>query len=399
MQIDIAVIGGGPAGLAAAEAAAARLDGRARIVVFEAKPSVGRKFLMAGKSGLNITNAEPFDRFVDRYASGSAALRTALEAFGPTTLRAWMAELGQESFVGSSGRVFPKAMKASPLLRAWIARLAAAGVEIRTRWRWTGGPAGALRFETPGGDRRVAARAVVLALGGASWPRLGSDGAWTKPLNALGGALEPFEPSNIGWEVAWSAHFRDRFAGAPLKSVALQVGARRFKGDLMVTRYGVEGGPIYTATPALLRGAAAAVDLAPDRNVEAVAAALARPRGGASFSNWMRKTARLSPIKATLLRETDVPAEPGALARLIKGVPLALCGPRPLEEGISTAGGVAWRSVTHALELARQPGVFVAGEMLAWDAPTGGYLLTACLALGRKAGKDAAARIIRASAE
>lgn len=395
-NIDLAVIGGGPAGLAAAEAAAESLGAGARIAVFEAKPSLGRKLLMAGKSGLNITHAEPLDLLLSRYRGCDGPVRAAIEGFAPEAICAWMAGLGQESFTGSSGRVFPVAMKASPLLRAWLARLAALGVETRPRWRWRGMKGRAHVFDTPDGPRRVAARASVLAMGGASWPRLGSDGAWAPVLAALGVEVEPFRPSNIGWRVDWSDYFRQRFAGAPLKPVRLFAGARSAQGELIVTGYGLEGGPLYALAPELLAGGRARLDLAPDRSLEALAAALTKPRGGNSFANWLRKAARLDAAKIALLREPGgqpPPEDPAALAARVKSLPLALAGPRPIEEGISTAGGLACEALTPELELSAAPGLFAAGEMLAWDAPTGGYLLSGCLATGRLAGAAAARRI------
>lgn len=397
---DVAVVGGGPAGLAAAEAAAERLRSLPgapfRIIVFDAKPSLGRKLLMAGKSGLNITHSEPPEPFLSRYRDVQPALLRALQRFGPAETRAWMEGLGQPHFVGSSGRVFPKAMKASPLLRAWLSRLVGLGVELRPRWRWMGLTDGRHRFETPEGRRLISAPVSVLALGGGSWARLGSDGGWTAPLAALGAEIEPFRPSNIGWSAAWSAHFAERFAGAPLKPVRLHAGAASCKGELTVTSAGLEGGPLYTLTPELLQGAEARLDLAPDRSHEALCAALAKPRGKKSFSAWMRKAARLDPVKIALLREplgappSEAPAE---LAALIKTAPLRLSAPRPMDEAISTAGGLAWSALSDELELSCAANVFAAGEMLAWDAPTGGYLLTACLATGRMAGSAAAGRL------
>ncbi|MEL6979372.1 MAG: TIGR03862 family flavoprotein [Pseudomonadota bacterium] len=406
-SIDIAIIGGGPAGLAAAESAALTLAGRrtpgpalpGRIAVFEAMPSLGRKLLMAGKSGLNITFDAPSDRLIAAYRRSSPALEQAVRAFGPAEIRAWMDGLGAPSFVGTSGRVFPEAMKASPLLRAWLRRLSGLGVETRPRWRWRRITAQGLDFETPRGVRRVAARVCVLAMGGASWPRLGSTGAWTAELARLGAPIAPFAPSNVGWSAGLSPFFLERFAGAPLKTIAAAAGGARVRGALMITRYGFEGAPLYALTPPLSAGAALALDLAPDRRRDALIAALGKPRGKASFSSWMRKAARLGPAETALLREAGAPpSEPEALAARIKACPVPLTGPRPIEEAISTAGGLAWEGVGPDLALRAHPTVFAAGEMLEWDAPTGGYLLTACLALGRRAGAAAAERLIEQDA-
>lgn len=387
------VIGGGPAGLMAAEVLAAA--GR-RVILAEAKPSLGRKLLMAGKSGLNLTKDEPPAAFAAAYSEGAGRLAPILADFGPAEVMAWARGLGQEVFTGSSGRVFPVAMKASPLLRAWAARLAAAGVEIRTRWRWTGWDGAAAVFATPGGAVRLTPGATVLALGGGSWARLGSDGAWAPLLAAAGAAVEPFAPSNVGFEVDWSPAMARHF-GAPVKPVRLTAGGRSLAAEFVVSARGVEGGGVYALGPELRAGAPLTLDLAPGLDAAAVAARLARPRGKASLANHLRKTLGLSPVKIALLREGAGPAlqDPAAAARAVKALTLPLRGPRPIDEAISTAGGLSLRAVDAELMLTARPGVFAAGEMLAWDAPTGGYLLTACLATGRRAGRAAAAWLDR----
>jgi len=388
----IAVIGGGPAGLMAAEMAAGQ---GADVVLFEAQPTVGRKLLMAGKSGLNITHAEAKAEFDARYGSGQPHLQAALDAFSAQALRDWCAELGVETFVGSSGRVFPKAMKASPLLRAWLARLSAQGVAIRTRHRWTGFAQDGLRFETPDGPVTDRFDAVVLALGGASWPRLGSDAAWVPWLKAKGVPLSPFRPANCGFEVAWSQPMVERYAGQPVKAVVASSGAGRIAGEFVVTHWGVEGSLVYAHAAALRdaldRDGAAflELDLTPGRSLERLTRDLARQPAKASLSNRLRKGAGLDGVKLGLLRDTvpdiaQLPAD--ALAAAIKSVALPIARSRPIAEAISVAGGVAWDGVDEHFMLKALPGVFVAGEMLDWEAPTGGYLLTACFATGRAAG-------------
>ncbi|WP_340109797.1 TIGR03862 family flavoprotein [Pikeienuella sp. HZG-20] len=386
------MIGAGPAGLAAAEALA---ESGAPPLILEAKPSPARKFLMAGKSGLNLTMAEPAARFAQ--AIGVERLGAALEAFGPDAAIDWAEDLGEPLFVGSSRRVFPKAMKGSPLLRKWLARLSDRGAELRTRWRWTGWEDGGATFETPSGPRRIDARATVLALGGASWPQLGSDAAWVPLLEAAGASVAPLRPANMGFDCAWSAHFRARFAGAPVKAAALSHGGRRVRGEFTITASGVEGGAIYALSAplrdALATGPAAlSLDLAPDRTVETLARRLGRPRGRNSRANHLRKTIGLVGVRAGLLRELapEAPDAPLALAALIKALPLPLLRARPLAEAISSAGGVEFEALDEGLMLLARPGVFVAGEMLDWEAPTGGYLLTASMATGRLAGRAAA---------
>ena len=389
-QPEALVIGGGPAGLmAAGELAGAG----ARVVVAEAKPSVARKFLMAGKSGLNLTKAEPLARCLATYGEAAEPLRPMLTAFGPEDVRRWAEGLGQPLFTGSSGRVFPEAMKASPLLRAWLARLEGQGVRLRTRWRWQGWAGAALRFATPEGPRDLAPGVTVLALGGASWARLGSDGAWAPWLAARGVPVTPFAPSNAALSVDWSAHMAPHF-GRPVKPLALTAAGRRVRGEAVISARGLEGGGLYPLTPELRAGAALALDLVPDLAAEAVAARLAGPRGKRSLSNHLRRALRLDPVRLALLNEfaRPLPREAEALAARVKALPVRHAGLRPMDEAISTAGGVAWAGLDAGLGLRALPGVFAAGEMLDWEAPTGGYLLTACLATGRWAGRAAAGR-------
>jgi uncharacterized flavoprotein (TIGR03862 family) len=395
-RIDALVVGGGPAGLMAAEALAAA--GRA-VVLAEAKPTVGRKLLMAGKSGLNLTRDQPPDAFVASYTAGGDWLAPILAEFGPAEVAAWARGLGVEVFTGTSGRVFPRAMKASPLLRALLARLEAAGVRFRTRWRWLGWQDGAARFETPAGLRALVPAATVLALGGGSWARLGSDGAWTATLAAAGVPIAPFRPSNVGFRVRWSPAMAPHF-GAPVKPVRLTAAGRTVLTEFVVSAGGVEGGGIYALADVLRDGAPLSLDLLPGLDAARAAERLARPRGRASLSNHLRKSLRLPPVKAALLRECapEALADPAATVRALKALPLPLAGPRPLDEAISTAGGVAREALDPDLMLRSLPGVFCAGEMLDWDAPTGGYLLTACLATGRHAGRAAARRALQSPA-
>jgi uncharacterized flavoprotein (TIGR03862 family) len=380
----IAVIGGGPGGLMAAEVLARQ--GHA-VTVYERMPSPGRKFLMAGRGGLNLTHGEPLEIFLTRYGAAAVRLEPAIRHFPPEALRDWCHGLGIETFIGTSGRVFPQTLKASPLLRAWLARLGALGVTLAARHSWTGfAENGALTFiDARGETASVAADAVLLALGGASWPRLGGDGGWQTPLAAKGVTIAPLRPANCGFRVAWSAHMR-RFAGAPLKRIALTAGGRTARGEAMITEAGIEGGAVYALSPLLREtiaaegSAALTLDLRPDLSAEALAARLARPRGRASLSNHLRKVAGLSPVTIAMLREgagTDLPADPTALARHIKAAPLILTGTAPIARAISTAGGITFDEIDDNFMLRRLPGVFVAGEMLDWEAPTGGYLLQA----------------------
>ena len=385
---SVAVIGAGPAGLIAAETLGAAGLG---VTVYERMPSAGRKLLMAGRGGLNLTHSEPLDRFVQRYGAAEGRLREALEAFSPSALVAWAEGLGQPTFVGSSGRVFPRALKASPLLRAWLRRLEGLGVEVRTRHEWLGwDDDGALAFGLPGGGTHAARPgATILALGGASWPRLGSNGAWAGILAGRGADLAPFRPANCGFTVPWSEPFRARFAGSPLKNAAFAFGGRVLRGEAVVTAYGIEGGAVY-ALSAPLRDTVAAhgsaeltIDLRPDLTAAGLKASLERPRRGQSLANVLRKAAHLSPLAINLLREGGpLPADAALLAARIKAVPITLTGVQDLERAISTAGGLAFSSVDAGLMLRGMPGVFAAGEMLDWEAPTGGYLLQGSFATG-----------------
>lgn len=398
----VAVIGGGPAGLMAAEAARAA---GAEVTLYEQMPSVARKFLIAGKGGLNLTHSEPFDRFVSRYGARAPQVRPWLEDFGADALRRWAAELGYPTVVGSSGRVFPSDFKAGPLLRAWVRRLRAQGVQLHCGWRWTGWhDDGRLQFAVAESEHLVAADAVVLALGGASWSALGADGRWAATLAGAGVELAPFAPSNCGFECEWSEHFRQRHAGAPIKSVALQVaGADQTKlvskGEFVLTDYGVEGSAIYVLS-APLRDAIAhagsvalSVDLAPDRSHASLLQSLQRPRGKRSLSEFLRRQTGLDGAKLALLYECTKRSaleQPDACAQAIKSLTITLQRTRPLDEAISTAGGVPLEALNADLSLRSRPTVFCAGEMLDWEAPTGGYLLTACMASGQRAGIAAA---------
>lgn len=404
----VAVVGAGPAGLMAAEVLAA---GGVRVEVFDAMPSVGRKFLLAGKGGLNLTHGEALEPFLSRYGTRRAVIEPLLSAFDRAALREWAACLGIATFVGSSGRVFPTDLKAAPLLRAWLQRLRGAGAAFHQRQRWTGWDGqGWLRFTTPQGERTLAADATLLALGGASWARLGSDGAWWPLLAAEGIELAPLRPSNCGFDVGragapagWSAHLRERHAGAPVKPVRLRFlapdgGVFDRQGEFVVTASGVEGSLVYAAS-ALLRDAIAAqgealptLDLLPDRPLEAIAAVLAKPRGGRSLAKLLKGGLGIEGVKAALLHELldrETLNDPLRLAAAIKALPLRLVAPRPIDEAISSAGGVRFEALDARLMCRARPGLFCAGEMLDWEAPTGGYLLSACFASGRAAGQGA----------
>lgn len=388
----VAIIGSGPAGLAAAEMLMAETE----VHVFDAMAAPGRKFLLAGRGGLNLTHGEEFEKFLGRFGAARTMLEPAVRAFPPEAIRQWAAGLGSETFVGSSGRVFPTAMKASPLLRAWLARLSAAGVQLHMRHRWQGwNEQGALVFDTPDGVRDFSVVASVLALGGASWPRLGSDGAWTALLAQQGVSINALRPANCGFDVAWSAHLRERSAGQPVKSVGLSFADQTLRGEFIITANGIEGGAVYALSAALrdaidVQGTATLlIDLLPDRSLEQLTAALARSRGKASLASQLRKAVGIEGVKAMLLRETAdgaTLADPVRLASHLKALPLTLIRVRPIAEAISSAGGVALDEIDAQFMLCRLPGVFVAGEMLDWEAPTGGYLLSACLATGRAAG-------------
>ena len=403
----VAVVGGGPAGLMAAEAL---LAGGARVDLYDAMPSVGRKFLLAGKGGLNLTHSEPPDAFVRRFGERAEAVASWLEALSPQALRDWAQGLGIETFIGTSGRVFPAEMKAAPLLRAWLHRLRAQGLQLHMRHRWLGwaegGDALDLRFETPSGQQQQRADALVLALGGASWPRLGSDGAWAPWLAQRGVPVAPLQPANCGFDVGWSTYFAQRFAGAPMKSVRLKFDDGRGHsfdraGEFVITEGGIEGSLVYAASAFIRDEIARAgsatihIDLVPGRDEARLADGLAHGRGTRSLPNHLREHAGLDGVKAALLRERHdaaglarlVAEAPQQLARELKAWPITLKAPRPVDEAISTAGGVRLEALDERLMLPTLPGVFCAGEMLDWEAPTGGYLLSACFASGRVAGQ------------
>ncbi|HYJ43161.1 MAG TPA: TIGR03862 family flavoprotein [Xanthobacteraceae bacterium] len=398
---DIAIVGAGPAGLMAAEVLA---DHGARVTVYDGRPSVGRKFLLAGRGGLNLTHSEDMERFLARYGDAAPRLRAAIEAFPPSAVRAWCEGLGQETFVGSSGRVFPKSFKASPLLRAWLRRLDAAGVRFALRHHWTGwDERGDVVFDAP---ERVTIRpdALILALGGASWPRLGSDGGWAEIMAKSGIAVSQLRPANCGFAANWSAVFRDRFEGHPLKGIALSFGGQSVRGEAIVTRDGLEGGGIYALSAPLREAIAAsgeatlAIALRPDIAATEVQRALDAPRGKQSLANVLRKAVKLSPPAIGLLHEAALASSAKlsalsttSLAGLINAVPIRLTAPAPLASAISTAGGVAFSEIDDNFMLWRRPGVFVAGEMLDWEAPTGGYLLQASFSTGAAAGRAALA--------
>ena len=376
------IIGGGPAGLMAADELARA--GHA-VTVAEAKPSPARKLLMAGKSGLNLTKDEDFETFIAAYGEAAPMLRPMLTEFGPQQVQEWARGLGQSLFTGSTGRVFPEAMKASPLLRAWLAELARLGVRLQTRWRWSGWNNGAVLIDTPQGRQELTPDVTILACGGASWARLGSDGAWAAHLPSQ--SLTTFQPANMGFVISWSDHMRRHF-GSPVKGVALHAGDHVSRGEIIVSEQGLEGGGIYALSALLRDGAALTLDLAPDLEIDTLRQRLSRPRGKASLSNHLRKTLKLDPIKQALLMEFARPLPPDP-APLIKALPIPLQGPRPMDQAISTAGGLRFDALDKRLMLRDRPGTFAAGEMLDWEAPTGGYLLTACLATGRWAGRAA----------
>lgn len=402
-QKSVVIIGSGPAGLMAADILS---DADVKVIICEAKPSVGRKFLMAGKSGLNLTKDEPDAAFLRGFYEAAPQMQPMLADMGPGAVKRFAKDLDQEVFTGSSGRVFPKTMKASPLLRAWLARLAEKGVDVRTRWRWMGfEPSGRsdrngaseqlnLRFDTPEGPQTMPADATILALGGASWSRLGSDGAWTNLLADKGVAIAPFKPANMGLSVDWSAPMSAHF-GAPVKGVAFVAGEERVVGECVISKHGLEGSGIYAVARAVREGAPLHLDLLPGTKLEQAVLRLSKARGGDSTANQLRKALKLSPVKRALLMEfgRPLPSDSDELARLIKHLPITHQGPRPLDEAISVAGGVAWNAVDESLMLRDVPGVFCAGEMLDWEAPTGGYLITGCLATGKWAGEHTLKRL------
>ena len=405
-EFHVAVIGAGPAGLMAAEVLAER---GARVTIYDRMPSAGRKFLLAGRGGLNLTHSEDIGPFLSRYGAAMPHLRAAIEAFPPAAVRAWCEGLGQDTFVGSSGRVFPKAFKTSPLLRAWLRRLDGVGVAFKLRHHWTGwDEQGDTMFETPEGNVGVHADATVLALGGASWPRLGSDGGWVDALANAGVAVAPLRPANCGFVVNWSDVFRERFEGQPLKRIGLSFGGQSVRGEALITRQGLEGGGIYALAAPLREAIAAAgeavlhIALRPDLTAADLQRRLEAPRHKQSLSTFLRKTVNLSPPAIGLLHEAIV-STPGRfaemdaadLAALIDAVPVRLVGTASLDRAISTAGGVSFDAIYDAFMLRRRPGVFVAGEMLDWEAPTGGYLLQASFATGVMAARGALAWFAR----
>ncbi len=361
------------------------------VLLAEAKPSVGRKFLMAGKSGLNLTKAEPLPKFLAQYCEAADWLRPMLEGFSNRDVQDWARDLGQPVFTGSSGRVFPKVMKASPLIRAILARLATNGVTIKTRWRWTGWQGDYVCFDTPDGALQINARVTVLALGGASWARLGSDGQWAEILSKDHVELAPFQPANAGLLVNWSSHMERHF-GTPVKATALIAGGARYRGEFVISGRGLEGGGIYNVSRAVREGAPLMLDLLPDLSLTDVTNRLRRPRGKASLATHLRKSLRLDPARIALLQEfaRPLPTNVEKLAIQLKNLPVYHSGSRPLDEAISTAGGVRRSALDDGLMLRNRPGTFCAGEMLDWEAPTGGYLISACLATGRWAGSAAA---------
>jgi uncharacterized flavoprotein (TIGR03862 family) len=392
MTHSAAIIGGGPAGLMCAEVL---IQQGVKVDVYDSMPSLGRKFLMAGRGGLNLTHSEPFEKFIARYGKRKSEVEKWLKDFTPDDLREWAHRLGVETFVGTSGRVFPVGMKTSPLLRAWLKRLTDSGAEFHLRHRWVGWNAdSSLKFETPEGEKTVHADAVILALGGGSWSKLGSDGAWVSWLDQAGTKVKPLKPSNCGFDVKWSQHFREKFDGQPIKSVALSFGEFHRQGEFIVTKDGVQGSLIYAAS-AMLRdeieakgGAIITLDMSPDRSEEWLVEKLSKPRGSRSMSSHLEKAIGLKGVKVGLLHEF-MPKEdfsrPERIAAFVKRMPIPLVSPRPLDEAISSAGGVTFESLDENLMLRSMPGIFCAGEMLDWEAPTGGYLLTACFASGRAA--------------
>jgi uncharacterized flavoprotein (TIGR03862 family) len=403
---DVAIIGAGPAGLMAAEVLA---QGGASVTVYDAMASAGRKFLMAGRGGLNLTHSEALPDFLTRYGAAKSYLASAIEAFPPDALRAWSEELGQPTFIGSSGRVFPQAFKASPLLRAWLRRLDAMGVRSVLRHRWSGwNDDGQLLFQTPDGQLAVDTRATVLALGGASWPRLGSDGGWVETLAARGVTISPLWPANCRFTVSWSEIFRNRFEGHPLKGVALSFGPRMVRGEAMVTRTGIEGSAVYALSAPLreriiaIGEATLNIALRPDLEISDLIARLSAPKGKQSVSNWLRKAVHLSPVAIGVLQEAAITSgaslsllSPASLAGLINAVPIRLNGIAPIARAISTAGGISFDELDADFMIRRLPGVFAAGEMLDWEAPTGGYLLQGSFATGATAGHGALKWIAR----
>lgn len=404
----LAIIGGGPAGLMAADVLS-QSKANVSIDLYDAMPSLGRKFLMAGKGGMNISHAEPLERLLSRYGTHATYLTPMIEIFGPETIRAWMNTLGIESFVGSSGKIFPKDLKAAPLLRAWLHRLRQAGVRCHVRHQWLGWQGQDLHFSTPAGKQNIQADAVILALGGASWPQLGSSGTWLPLLIERGVTVQPLKPANCGFNVAWSPYFREHFAGQPLKSVSLafvdSAGAAVSRpGELLISANGVEGNLIYQCSAALRECIGKQgpltihLDLLPGQSQAQLQAKLAKDRGKNSLANHLRKQLGIAGLKAALLHEHLAREDFNDLAQLtksIKALPLTLNSTRPIQEAISSAGGVSFESLDQQLMIKTLPGVFCAGEMLDWEAPTGGYLLTACFATGRAAAEGVLAWLFK----
>ncbi|WGI22232.1 TIGR03862 family flavoprotein [Amylibacter sp. IMCC11727] len=390
---DALVIGAGPAGLMAAEMLA---DAGHSVTVADGKPSVGRKFLMAGKSGLNLTKSEPFADFIAAFGSAADWLKPSIEAFDNTAVIDWAQGLDQDTFIGSTRRVFPKAMKASPLLRAWLNRLSDKGVTFQTRWRWVEWTGGIFIFETPNGLHSVTPKATVLALGGASWARLGSDGMWTDILAQRGIDTAPFEPSNMGITVDWSDHMAPLF-GAPLKNIAMTVGNDRRKGECVLSKSGLEGSLVYQFSTGLRSSEPMQIDLLPDQTTAALQARIDKQSTKTSLANILRKSLKLDAVKSALVMEFARATPRDALAQTVKSLPIPYTGTAPLDLAISVAGGVRQTDLTADFMLASESGSFCAGEMLDWEAPTGGYLITACLATGRTAGRAAADYIKRLS--
>lgn len=378
------VIGGGPAGLMAAEQL---VNAGLSVTIAEAKPTLGRKFLMAGKSGLNLTMDEPISAFLPHYYEACSHLDPIIRSFGPQEVKEWTEGLAQQIFVGTSGRVFPKVMKASPLLRAWIARLLEAGVTLKTNWELTDLSQHTARFQTPEGATNITANVVVLAMGGASWARLGSDGAWADQF----GPITPFQPANCAFAMNWSDHM-SKFFGKPIKNITLRAVDITSRGEIIVSRNGIEGGGIYFVSRKLRTGVPLTIDLKPDWPLERVETALSKPRGKDSQTNHLRKVLKLEPIKIALMREVapQLPQQIQELAKMVKSLSITALEPRPIDEAISTAGGIPWNRLDAGLMFTDRPGIFCAGEMIDWEAPTGGYLITACLATGHWAGVHAA---------
>ena len=378
------VIGGGPAGLMAAEQL---VTAGLSVTIAEAKPTLGRKFLMAGKSGLNLTMDEAVSAFLPNYYDARTYLDPLIASFGPQEVKEWTEKLGQQIFIGTSGRVFPKVMKASPLLREWIARLRGSDVSLRTNWKLTGFIDNNAQFQTPDGAKNIIADVVVLAMGGASWARLGSDGAWAEQF----GPITPFQPANCAFAMDWTDHMT-KFFGTPIKNITLRAGDMTSRGEIIVSRNGIEGGGIYSVSRALRTGVPLKIDLKPDWTVDRVESTLSKSRGKESQTNHLRKALKLDPIKIALMREItpQLPQNAQELAKIVKCLSITTLEPRPMDEAISTAGGIPWNRLDAGLMLLDRPGIFCAGEMIDWEAPTGGYLITACLATGRWAGLHAA---------